>query len=219
MSDICVSRKSLFYWYNLPFLLRPESLCWGALPLAEVIILLNMQIPWERGQWTASPSFALEGEWDSEPGRCTCPLGCSGPLMQKTELFPTQGSLEFVWWWVKWIEIPWGWRIWGRAEASDLTLPWNSGLAFYSGSFLLDGLLTEGFPGGSDGKESACKAGDTGLIPGSGRSLGEGNGRPLQISCLENPMDRGTWLQSMGSQRVGQDRVTNTFTFFPLAEQ
>ena len=131
----------------------------------------------------------------------------------------TQGSLEFVWWWVKWIEIPWGWRIWGRAEASDLTLPWNSGLAFYSGSFLLDGLLTEGFPGGSDGKESACKAGDTGLIPGSGRSLGEGNGRPLQISCLENPMDRGTWLQSMGSQRVGQDRVTNTFTFFPLAEQ
>ena len=50
-----------------------------------------------------------------------------------------------------------------------------------------------GFPGGSDGKESACNAGDWGLIPGSGRSLGEGNGTPLQYSCLENPMDGGAW--------------------------
>ena len=50
-----------------------------------------------------------------------------------------------------------------------------------------------GFPGGSDGKESACNAGDPGSIPGSGRSLGEGNGNPLQYSCLENPMDRGAW--------------------------
>ena len=58
-----------------------------------------------------------------------------------------------------------------------------------------------GFPGGSDGKESACKAGDLGLIPGLGRSPGEGNGNPHQYSCLENPMDRGAWrVQSMGSQ-------------------
>ena len=49
-----------------------------------------------------------------------------------------------------------------------------------------------GFPGGSDGKASACNAGNLGLIPGSGRSPGEGNGNPLQYSCLENPMDRGT---------------------------
>ena len=48
-----------------------------------------------------------------------------------------------------------------------------------------------GFPGGSDGKESACSAGDWGLIPGSGRSPGEGNGNTLQYYCLENPMDRG----------------------------
>ena len=46
---------------------------------------------------------------------------------------------------------------------------------------------------GSDGKESACNAGDLGLIPGLGRSPGEGNGNPLQDSCLENPMDRGAW--------------------------
>ena len=44
---------------------------------------------------------------------------------------------------------------------------------------------------GSDGKASACNAGDLGSIPGSGRSLGEGNGNPLQHSCLENPMDGG----------------------------
>ena len=50
-----------------------------------------------------------------------------------------------------------------------------------------------GFPGGSDGKESTCNAGDTGLIPGSGRSPGEGNGYPLQYSCLGNPTDRGAW--------------------------
>ena len=49
------------------------------------------------------------------------------------------------------------------------------------------------FPGGSDGKESACNAGDPGSIPGSGRFPGEGNGYPLHYSCLENLMDRGAW--------------------------
>ena len=49
------------------------------------------------------------------------------------------------------------------------------------------------FPGGSDGKESACNAGHLGSNPESGRSPGEGNGNPLQYSCLENPMDRGAW--------------------------
>ena len=58
------------------------------------------------------------------------------------------------------------------------------------------------FPGGSEVKASACYAGDLGLIPGSGRSPGEGNGNPLQYPCLENPMNRGSWqaIQSMGSQ-------------------
>ena len=63
-----------------------------------------------------------------------------------------------------------------------------------------------GFPGGSDGKECACDAGDLGLIPGSGRSPGEGDGYPLQYSCLENPMDRGAWRATVQrSQRVGHD--------------
>ena len=64
-----------------------------------------------------------------------------------------------------------------------------------------------GFPGGSDGKGSACDAGDLGSIPGLGRSLGEKNGYPLQYSCLENSMGREAWqaILSMVSQRVRHD--------------
>ena len=54
-------------------------------------------------------------------------------------------------------------------------------------------VLPWGFPGGSEGKVSACNAGNLGLIPGSGRSPGEGNGNPHQSSFLENPMDGGAW--------------------------
>ena len=50
-----------------------------------------------------------------------------------------------------------------------------------------------GFPSGSDGKESVCNAGDPGVIPGLGRSSGEGSGNPLQYSCLGNSVDRGAW--------------------------
>ena len=53
--------------------------------------------------------------------------------------------------------------------------------------------IIEIFPCGPDGKESACNVGDLGSIPALGRSSGEGNGKPLQYSCLENSMDRGAW--------------------------
>jgi len=73
-------------------------------------------------------------------------------------------------------------------------------------------LLFWGFPCSSVGKESACSAGDPGSIPGLGRYPGEGNGNPLQSPCLENLMDRGTWLGAVhGSQRVGHDWATNTY--------
>ena len=52
---------------------------------------------------------------------------------------------------------------------------------------------TQASPSGSEGKASVCNAGDLGSIPELGRSPGEGNGNPLQNSCLENPMDRGAW--------------------------
>ena len=59
--------------------------------------------------------------------------------------------------------------------------------------FLKYDIYIKGFPGGSDGKESSCNVGDLGSIPGSGRSVGEGNGNSLQYSCLENSMDRRAW--------------------------
>ena len=63
---------------------------------------------------------------------------------------------------------------------------------------LFSSVLTD-FPGGSDGKASAYNAGDLGLIPGLGRSPGEGNDNSLQHSCLENPMDRGAWQATVHS--------------------
>ena len=66
-----------------------------------------------------------------------------------------------------------------------------------------------GFPHNSVGKESACNVGDLGSIPGSGRSPGEGNGNPLQYSCLENHMDRGAWQVTVhGVARVRHDLAT-----------
>ena len=64
-----------------------------------------------------------------------------------------------------------------------------------------------GFPGGSDGKESACNTKDPGLIPGLGRSPREGNGNPLQYSCLENSIDRGAWWATVHGVTKSQIRL------------
>ena len=70
--------------------------------------------------------------------------------------------------------------------------------------------MVQDFPGGPDGKASAYNVGDPGSIPGLGISPGEGNGNPLQYSCLENPMDRwADWLYFMGSQIVGHTKNSN----------
>ena len=61
----------------------------------------------------------------------------------------------------------------------------------------------------SDGKESACKVGDQGSIPGSGRSLGDRNGYPLQHSCLEHPMDRGAWQTPIHGITKSWTRLSN----------
>ena len=68
-----------------------------------------------------------------------------------------------------------------------------------------------GFPGGSDGKASACNEGDLGSIPGSGRSTGERNGNPLQDSCLENSMDGGAWWARVHRVEKSPTRL-NDFT-------
>ena len=66
-----------------------------------------------------------------------------------------------------------------------------------------------GFPGGSDGKESACNAGDLGLITGLGRSPGGGHGNPLQYSCLENLMDRGDWWATVHGVTKSQTQLSD----------
>ena len=81
-----------------------------------------------------------------------------------------------------------------------------------------------GFPGGSDGKESACNAGDIGSIPGLGRYPGKGNGNPLQSSCQENPRDGGAcWaaIYGVAQNRTRLNRLRSSivsylvFNFFP----
>ena len=66
-----------------------------------------------------------------------------------------------------------------------------------------------GFPGGSEAKASASNAGDLGSIPGLGRSPGEGNGNPLQYSCLENPMDGGAWWATVFRVAKSQTRLSD----------
>ena len=70
-----------------------------------------------------------------------------------------------------------------------------------------------GFPGSSDGKEFACSVGDPALIPGSGRSPEEGNGNPVQYSCLENPLDRGAWRATVHEVTKSRTRLSD-FTHF-----
>ena len=110
----------------------------------------------------------------------------------------TPGSLEFS----DWSGVGPGQ---GRGLSGDIRHQGNlsslCGLSGHCGklvssllSSFVDSLnLTWGFPGGSDGNESACNAGDLGSIPGFGRCPGEGNGCPLQYSCLENSVDRRAW--------------------------
>ena len=69
--------------------------------------------------------------------------------------------------------------------------------------------LHSSFPGGSDGKVSACNAGDPGLIPGLGRSPGEGNGNPFQYPCLENLTDRGAWWTAVHGVAKSQARLSD----------
>ena len=69
-----------------------------------------------------------------------------------------------------------------------------------------------GFPGGSNSKESTCNAGDirdVGPIPGSGRSPGEGNGNPLQYSCLKKSMDRGAWQATVHAVTKSRTQLSN----------
>ena len=82
----------------------------------------------------------------------------------------------------------------------------------YKGIHTLYSILCGGFPDDSAGKESACDTGDVGdssSIPGWGRFPGEGNGNPVQYSCLKNPMDRGAWKVKFHSITNSQKQLSN----------
>ena len=74
-------------------------------------------------------------------------------------------------------------------------------------------LCLEGFPSGSKGKESACNAGDQGLVLGLGKSPGEGNGKPLQNFCLENPKDRGACRVTVNGVARSQTQLSHKHIF------
>ena len=82
----------------------------------------------------------------------------------------------------------------GQHPPGDARLRWAQHYRFYACATQISSFpIFSDFPGGSDGKVSACNVGDPSSIPPLGRSPGEGNGNPLQYSCLDNPMDGGTW--------------------------
>ena len=85
-------------------------------------------------------------------------------------------------------------------------------LSFKYYHFIRHNTLECTLPGGSDGKASACNAGDPGSIPGSGRSPGERNGNPLQHSCLENPMDGGATVHGVAKSQTWP----SNFTFWSI---
>ena len=86
----------------------------------------------------------------------------------------------------------------------------------YAQFFFLLSRLVMGFPGGSEVKATACNAGDPGSIPGWGKSPGEGNGNPLQYSCLENPMEGGAWEATVHGVAKSRTRLSDfPFTYIP----
>ena len=94
-----------------------------------------------------------------------------------------------------------------------------SAISSFSGNMLLFSVYVVpslDFPGGSDSKEPVYNAGDLGSVPGSGRSPGEGNGDPLQYSCLENSVDRGTWRAIVHGITKSQTWLSDWYFHFSL---
>ena len=154
---------------------------------------LDQEDPLEKELATHSSVLAWRIPWTEEPGG---PWG--GKESGTTERLPDET-----------VTCSWGERATRHAFSCvlrEVTFdPSPSFLPLFTfgcvGSSLLSPSHLQGFPGGSDSKESACSARDLGSIPGSGRSPGEGNGNPLQNPCLENSMDRGAWWATVQRDR------------------
>ena len=128
----------------------------------------------------------------------------AGTLQWVSIPFFRESSHPRDWTWVSCIEGRLR-TIWATREALN-SLWYNLSSPM---SRLSQNTFSWGFPGGSDCKESACNAGDLGSIPGLGRYPGEGNVNPLQYSCLENLMDRGTWRDAVYCIANSQTQLSN----------
>ena len=117
--------------------------------------------------------------------------------------------------------VPFAMSTWWKGQVNSLGLFYKGTNPIREGSALMTqshpkGHISKyhhlgelGFSDGSHGKESACSAGDPNSIPDSGRSPGEGNSNLLQYSCLENPMDRGTWQATVHGVAKSQTRLSD----------
>ena len=103
-------------------------------------------------------------------------------------------------------------RVRNPTESSDPFKLRRQKLVFTETEFLGQNTGEKGSPGGSEGEESDCNARDPGLNPGLGRAPGEGNGYPLQYSCLGNPVHRGAWWATVHGVAKSRTRLSNSTT-------
>ena len=182
MPDYSSSQGSHVTWAS-PFAVFPSIMCLMLLSLCH--LLLNSQIPWLFLKRLAIVRNGGGGEVDK--GKNWKNKETQHTPMRMTKMQNSlstkcwggcgaTGALIHCWWECKWVQLPWK-TVWQLI-----------------------------FEGGSDGEESACTAGDPGLIPGSGRYPGEGNGNPVQNFCLEHSVNRGAW-------RTTVHRVTKSQTW------
>ena len=155
----------------------------------------NVQKPFRRSAPISSESSLHPYPWVHAPA-CAQSLSCDP--MDCTHPAPlSMGFFQAVI--LEWIAFPPPW------DLPDVLLHFCTAKRFFTAepSWVLV------FPGGSVGKRSACNAGKQGSLPGWDRSPGEGNGSPLQYSCLENSMDRGAWWATAHGVTKSQTRLTD----------
>ena len=112
-------------------------------------------------------------------------------------------------WTIPWTEEPGGLQFVEHIESDMTKETWQAPAHRHCPPRSFSCSYTASFPGDSDRKESSCNAGDPGLIPGLGRSPGEGNGHPTQYSCRENPMDRGSWSATVHGVAKHRTRLSD----------
>ena len=153
----------------------------------------------EKAMAPHSSTLAWRIPWMVEPGR----LQSMGSLRVRHYWATSLSLFTFMHWRRKW-QSTWGawWAaVCGVAQSrTRLKQPSSSSRS---------SKVVMGFPGSSDGKESACNVGDLRSMPGLGRPPGEGNGNPLQYSCLQKSMDRGAWRATVRGVAKSQIPLSN----------